>query len=116
MLWQEGEFFFLDDVQPRRDFKELDLPVDRFVFEGARQSDERRRIAELIPDSDHIPKVCRAIDETQLTPTGLAVLKQVDGAEDVEEISLRCHVPEFPVLAFVYQGMQNGVFELLRAG
>jgi hypothetical protein len=113
MLWQEGEFFFLDDVQPRRDFKELDLPVNHFIFEGARQSDERRRIAELIPDSDHIPKVCRALDETQLTPTGMAVLQQVDGARSIEEIALRCHVPEFPVLAFVYQGMQNGVFELL---
>jgi hypothetical protein len=113
MLWQEGEFFFLDDVQPRRDFKELDLPVSHFIFEGARQSDERRRIAELIPDSDHIPKVCRALDDTQLTPTGVAVLQQVDGAKSIEEIALRCHVPEFPVLAFVYQGMQNGVFELL---
>ena len=113
MLWQEGEFFFLDDVQPRRDFKELDLPVNHFIFEGARQADERRRIAELIPDSDHIPKVCRALDETQLTATGLAVLKQIDSARNIEEIALRCHVPEFPVLAFVYQGMQNGVFELL---
>jgi len=113
MLWQEGEFFFLDDVQPRRDFKELDLPVNHFIFEGARQGDERRRIAELIPDSDHIPKVCRSLDETQLTPTGLAVLQQVNGARSIEEIALRCHVPEFPVLAFVYQGMQNGVFELL---
>ncbi|HLE60874.1 MAG TPA: DUF4388 domain-containing protein [Thermoanaerobaculaceae bacterium] len=113
MLWQEGEFFFLDDVQPRRDFKELDLPVSHFIFEGARQSDERRRIAELIPDSDHIPKVCRGLDETQLTPTGLAVLQQINGARSIEEIALRCHVPEFPVLAFVYQGMQNGVFELL---
>ena len=113
MLWQEGEFFFLDDVQPRRDFKELDLPVNHFIFEGARQADERRRIAELIPDSDHIPKICRALDETQLTATGLAVLKQIDSARNIEEIALRCHVPEFPVLAFVYQGMQNGVFELL---
>jgi hypothetical protein len=113
MLWQEGEFFFLDDVQPRRDFKELDLPVNHFIFEGARQADERRRIAELIPDSDHIPKICRALDETQLTATGLAVLKQIDGARNIEEIALRCHVPEFPVLAFVYQGLQNGVFELL---
>jgi hypothetical protein len=113
MLWQEGEFFFLDDVQPRRDFKELDLPVSHFIFEGARQADERRRISELIPDSDHIPKISRTLDETQLTPTGLAVLRQIDGTRSIEEIALRCRVPEFPVLAFVYQGMQNGVFELL---
>jgi len=42
--WNEGEFFFLDDVQPRRDFKELQLPVDQFILEGARQLDERRHI------------------------------------------------------------------------
>jgi hypothetical protein len=113
MLWQEGEFFFLDDAQPRRDFKELQLPVSHFIFEGARQSDERRRIATLIPDSDHIPKIGRSLDESQLTPTGLAVLREIDGKRSIEEIALRCHVPEFPVLAFVFQGLQNGVFELL---
>jgi hypothetical protein len=113
MLWQEAEFFFLDDAQPRRDFKELQLPVSHFIFEGARQADERRRIATLIPDSDHIPRVCRPLDESQLTPTGKAVLAEIDGARSIEEIALRCHVPEFPVLSFVFQGMQNGVFELL---
>jgi hypothetical protein len=113
MLWQEGEFFFLDDAQPRRDFKELQLPVSHFIFEGARQSDERRRIATLIPDSDHIPKIGRPLDESQLTPTGLAVLREIDGKRSIEEIALRCHVPEFPVLAFVFQGLQNSVFELL---
>ncbi len=112
LLWQEAEFFFLDDAQPRRDFKELQLPVNHFIFEGARQADERRRIATLIPDSDHVPKVCRSLDESQLTPTGIAVLKEIDGARSIEEIALRCHVPEFPVLSFIFQGMQNGVFEL----
>jgi hypothetical protein len=115
MLWQEGEFFFLDDAQPRRDFKELNVSVDHFILEGARQSDERRRIAKLIPDSDHIPRVVHPLDESQLTPTGLAVLRQVDGVRSIEEIALACRVPEFPVLGFIFQGMQNGVFELLPA-
>lgn len=115
MLWQEGEFFFLDDAQPRRDFKELRVAVDHFILEGARQSDERRLIAKLIPDSDHIPRVVHPLDESQLTPTGLAVLRQVDGVRSIEEIALACRVPEFPVLAFIFQGMQNGVFELLPA-
>jgi len=113
LLWQEGEFFFLDDAQPRRDFKELRVPVDHFLLEGARQSDERRRMTKLIPDSDHIPAVAHPLDESQLTPTGVAVLHQVDGRKSIEEIALACHVPEFPVLAFIFQGMQNGVFELL---
>jgi len=115
MHWNEGEFFFLDDVQPRRDFKELQLPVDQFIMEGARQLDERRRIAALIPDSACIPRVVQAIDETRLTPAGAAVLAQIDGAKSIEEIALACRMPQFPVLSFVFQGVQNKVFELLPA-
>jgi len=111
--WNEGEFFFLDDVQPRRDFKELQLPVDQFILEGARQLDERRHIASVIPDSGHIPRVVQAIDETRLTPAGAAVLAQIDGVKCIEDIALACRMPEFPVLSFVHQGVKNGVFELL---
>jgi Domain of unknown function (DUF4388) len=111
--WNEGEFFFLDDVQPRRDFKELQLPVDQFILEGARQLDERRHIASVIPDSAHIPRVVQAIDETRLTPAGAAVLAQIDGVKSIEDIALACRMPEFPVLSFVHQGVNNGVFELL---
>ena len=56
MLWNEGEFFFLDDNQPRREFQELALTVDHFVFEGARQADERRRMNDRIPDVFHVPR------------------------------------------------------------
>jgi len=113
MNWNEGEFFFLDDVQPRRDFKELQLSVDQFILEGARQLDERRQISAMIPDSAHVPRLVQAIDETRLTPAGAAVLAQIDGVKCVEEIALACRMPEFPVLSFVYQGVKNGVFELL---
>ncbi len=115
MNWTEGEFFFLDDVQPRRDFKELQLPVDQFIMEGARQLDERRRIAAVIPDSSCIPRVVQAIDETRLTPAGAAVLAQIDGVRSIEEIALACRMPQFPVLSFIFQGVQNKVFELLAA-
>ncbi|HVN75472.1 MAG TPA: DUF4388 domain-containing protein [Thermoanaerobaculaceae bacterium] len=114
MHWNEGEFFFLDDVQPRRDFKELQLPVDQFIMEGARQLDERRRISAVIPDSGCVPRVVQAIDETRLTPAGAEVLAQIDGARTIEEIALACRMPQFPVLSFVYQGVQNGVFELME--
>jgi hypothetical protein len=102
-------------VQPRRDFKELQLPVDQFIMEGARQLDERRRIAAVIPDSNCIPRVAQAIDETRLTPAGAAVLAQIDGARSIEEVALACRMPQFPVLSFIFQGVQNKVFELLPA-
>ncbi len=113
MLWQEGEFFFLDDVQPRRDFKELQTPVDHFILEGARQVDERRRIAVVIADSGHIPRAVQSIDEARLTAAGQLVVQQIDGVKSIEEIALACRIPEFPVLSFVYQGVTNGVLELL---
>ena len=113
MLWQEGEFFFLDDAQPRRDFKELQLPVDHFILEGARQVDERRRIAAVIADSGSIPRAIQPIDESRLTPSGTAVLREIDGVKSIEEIALACRMPEFPVLSFIFQGVSNGVFELL---
>ena len=113
MQWQEGEFFFLDDAQPRRDFKELQISVDHFVLEGARQVDERRRIAAVIPDPGYIPRPVQAIDETRLTPAGAAVMAQIDGVRSIEEIALACQMPQFPVLSFVYQGVENKVFELL---
>ena len=109
----EGEFFFLDDVQPRRDFKELQLTVDLFIMEGARQVDERKHIGTVIQDSSCIPRVTQSIDETRLTPTGAAVLAQIDGTKSIEEIALACRMPQFPVLSFIFQGVQNGVFELL---
>ena len=113
MLWQEGEFFFLDDVQPRRGFKELQTPVDHFILEGARQVDERRRIAVVIADSGHIPRAIQSIDEARLTAAGQLVVQQIDGVKSIEEIALACRIPEFPVLSFVYQGVTNGVLELL---
>lgn len=113
VLWEEGEFFFLDDAQPRRDFKELNLPVEHFVFEGARQADERRRMATVIPDSSHVPRVAKALDASQLSDIGLAIVAEIDGERSLEEIALHCRLPEFSVLAFVYDGVVNGVFEIL---
>ena len=113
VLWNEGEFLFLDDAQPRRDFKELNLPVEHFVFEGARQADERRRMLALIPDSGYVPRVTQALDTSQLSEVGLAIVAQIDGKQSIEEIALHCRLPEFPVLAFVYQGIVNEVFDIL---
>jgi len=113
VLWEEGEFFFLDDAQPRRDFRELNLPVEHFVFEGARQADERRRMAAVVPHSGYIPRVTHPLDAAQLSEIGLAIVAEIDGERSIDEISLRCRLPEFPVLAFVYQGIINDVFEIL---
>jgi hypothetical protein len=113
ILWNEGEFFFLDENQPRRDFQELNLPVDHFIFEGTRQADERRHIAAHIPDASYVPKVARKLNEAKLPPVAQAVLREIDGQKSITAIALRCRLPEFEILNFVYQGLRSKVFELL---
>lgn len=112
MLWDEGEFFLLDDDAPRREFQGLGLAVDHFLFEGARQADETRRIRELIADASHVPYVVQAVDETTLSPQQLAMLWELNGEQNIETIALHCRVPMFEVLSFVYHGMRAGVFAL----
>lgn len=113
MLWEEGDFFFLDDVQPRRDFRELNLPVDHFVLEGARRADERRRITEAVRDSNQIPKLLAPPSSGALSEVDVVVAGGIDGQRSIEEIALHCRIPEFFVLSFVYRGLQDKSIKLL---
>ena len=112
MMWEEAEFFLLDDDVPRREFQGLDLPVDHFLFEGARQADEMRRIREIIPDSSHVPMILQAVDEQALSPQQLSILWEISGQQSIEVIGLRCRLPVFEVFSFVYHGIKASVFGL----
>ena len=112
MLWAEGEFFFVDDNQPRREFQELALPVDHFIFEGARQADERRRMSDRIPDSQHVPRVARQLDLSKLEDDARTIVGAIDGRRTIEQVALASRMTEFDVLSFLYQGIAVGAFEL----
>jgi hypothetical protein len=113
MLWHEGEFFFLDDDKPKREVQGIDLPIDHFLFEGARQIDERRRAAEVVPGIDHVPKLTQEVTGDQLSAKHLAILRAIDGALSIEQIALRCKVPTFDVISFVYRGILAHILTLL---
>jgi hypothetical protein len=116
MTWDEGEFFFLDDAHPRRDFKELNLTVDHFLLEGSRQLDERRQIRGLVPDASYVPCLKQPVDDKQLAPVGAAIVRAIDGSRTIADIALSCRVPEFPVMMFIHEGIKSGVFDLLPPG
>jgi hypothetical protein len=110
VMWDEGEFRFLDGNLPERDFLEIDLNVERFLFEGARQRDERRRMREVIPSSRYKPTLLKEIPE--LDQFGKKVVELMNEGYNIEEISLRCRVSEFHILRFVYHGMNAGTIRL----
>jgi hypothetical protein len=112
MLWDEGNFRFLEGELPERDFLELQLPVHHFLLEGHRQRDERVRFSTLIPSSDHVPVLLEAPDASRLNNVEQAILEAIDGTRSIEEIALTVRVPEFNVLGFVFQGLQSGTMRL----
>ena len=108
MGWREGEFFFLEEAQSRRDFRGLDLPVDHFLMEGARQEDERRRFAELVPDPSFVPSPARHAGPLPGSDVERRVLAAVDGVRSVREVALACRLPEFEALEVVFHAVRDG--------
>ena len=108
ILWDEGNFRFLDNELPQRDFQEVQLHIQHFLFEGFRQRDERQRMAEIVPDALHVPALVNQPDESRLNPIEQSILTAVDGERSFEQLALLCRVPEFDVLSFAYQAVQDG--------
>ncbi len=95
-LWSDGEFTF-DDVLPDNIPVFLPLELTGVILEGARRSDEWRRIHEVFPsrlttfETDHAA-VAKATD---LSEEDQRVLELVDRGKNMAEISLELHAVEF---------------------
>jgi len=111
ILWDEGEFRFIEGELPARDFLDIDLPVSTFLFEGYRQRDERARMARHVPDARHIPVPVSAPDDVD--DREQRVLASIDGTRTIERIALECRLPEFDVISAVHRGVVEGWIRLL---
>jgi len=111
-LWDEGDFRFLENILPAKKFQPLGLAIDMLILEGVRRKDEWLRIRESIPDAQWIPKLIRAVDVHQIGTAELSILREINGRNSIEEISLACRMPLFHTLHFVYSGVEAGLFEL----
>jgi hypothetical protein len=111
-LRDQGDFRFLENILPAKKFQPLALPLDMISLEGVRRRDEWIRVRELITDERWIPRVVRAVDVRQMGPTELGILREINGANSIEQISLACRLALFHVLQFVYHGVHHGLFQL----
>lgn len=112
-LWDSGDFRFLENILPAKKFQPLNLPVDMLIMEGVRRKDEWERSRQRIPDGRWIPKLVRAVDVQQMGPTELSILREINGENTIEDISLACRLAMFHVLQFIDQGASHGLFELV---
>jgi hypothetical protein len=106
VMWEEGNFRFLEGQLPERDYLWVNLPPSSFLYEGFRQRDERKRMRKLIPSPQYIPVQISA--PAELTDSDKIILTTVDGKSSIEGIALRCRVPEFMILSFVYKCVKGG--------
>ena len=110
IIWDEGEFRFVDSELPDRTFIEVDLEVTQFLFEGYRQKDERLRMREVIPNAQYIPVLISMPQE--LTETDLAVVLQMDGRRSIHELAWQNHTPEFKVFKLAYDCAKAGIVQI----
>ena len=104
--WAKGDFRFIDDELPGRDFLEVSLPVAAFLFEGFRQRDERVRMREAVPSPFHVPTI---IGQSHIMSSDdVVILGAIDGRLNVEQIALLLRLPEFQVLKFIYKCVTEG--------
>jgi len=113
MTWEEGNFRFLEGELSERGYRDVvKIPVERLLLEGHRQRDERRRMAELIPDGRHIPALIGEPEKGSLSERDLAIANAVDDRRSIEEIARICRVPKFTIFSFTFRGLHSGLLAL----
>jgi len=114
ILWDSGDFRFIEDELPDRVFQDIPLPATSFLFEGHRQRDERRQMIDLVPDTTVIP-ILIALPE-DLDDTDMALVTQMDGRGSIEELALSHRRTVFDVLKLVHRCVQSGLMQVHSAG
>jgi hypothetical protein len=112
IMWDEGEFRFLDKTLPEKAFLDVQIPIERVLYEGSRQRDERSRALRMVPDAEHVP---RRVSDAELEGENEEeerIIAAMDGRTSIEHIALTCRLPQFTVLSFVFRGIQQGNIEL----
>ncbi len=114
ILWDSGDFRFIEGELPDRAFQEVPLPATTFLFEGYRQKDERRQMIDLVPNTTVVP-ILIAFPE-DLEDTDMALVTQMDGRGTIEELALSNRRTVFDVLKLVHRCVQSGLMQVHSSG
>lgn len=114
ILWESGDFRFIERDFPDKNFQEVPLPVTSFLFEGHRQKDERQQMLDLVPDTTNVP-ILIALPEG-LNDTDMALVTQMDGRGSIEEIALANRRTVFDTLKLVHTCVKSGLMQVHSSG
>lgn len=112
--WRGAAFEFLPGRVPELPMVPLSLEAAALVLEGARRSDEWRRIREAIPSPHCVPVSIGEVVLPPDDPAAARVLSLVDDDRTVEEITLQSHASEFVVGRVLTEQIERGRLKLVR--
>ena len=106
--WKDGEFSFYDtteDLAQERIVIQINTPS--VIMEGIRRLDEAARIREKIPNLDvvfaRVPGVSPDFHDLDMSETEIAMYNNIDGRQNVRELTGRSDLTEFEVTRILFQ-------------
>jgi hypothetical protein len=112
-LWNDGEFYFLDDELPQQEMIPLQVDVTGIIMEGTRRVDEWGRIRETVPDETVIPVLLKAVDADELEEVEEPIVRAIDGKRTIAEIVLESRSSAFTVSSTVCALVRHGFAKLI---
>jgi hypothetical protein len=116
-LWNDGEFYFVDDELPRMEMIPLQVDVTGIIMEGTRRVDEWARIRELVPNEAVIPVLTGELPpDEELEEVEEPIVRAIDGRRTIADIVLESRSSAFTVSSTVCALVRMGMAKLVVPG
>ena len=112
-LWNDGDFYFLDDELPQMEMIPLQVDVTGIIMEGTRRVDEWVRIRETIPNEAVIPQLVKDVDYTDLEEVEEPIVRAIDGRRTIADLVLESRSSAFTVSSTVSALVRHGFAKLV---
>lgn len=110
-LWSDGEFIFEDGVLPEDIPVSLPLDLTGVILEGARRTDEWRRIREVFPSrfTSFTVNTSTVSEAKDRSGEDLRILEWIDQGKNLVEIALEMHAVDFYAASRLLELYQRGL-------
>jgi hypothetical protein len=112
-LWNDGDFYFVDDELPQMEMISLQVDVTGIIMEGTRRVDEWARIRETIPNEAVIPQLLKDVDYQELEEVEEPIVRAIDGKRTIADIVLESRSSAFTVSSTVSALVRHGFARLV---
>ncbi|HYO75923.1 MAG TPA: DUF4388 domain-containing protein [Thermoanaerobaculia bacterium] len=112
-LWNDGDFFFVDDELPKQEMIPLQVDVTGIIMEGTRRVDEWARIRETVPDESVIPVLLKPLDGEELEEVEEPIVRAIDGKRTIADLVLESRSSAFRVSSTICALVRHGFVTLI---